>query len=133
MNHQPANDWHSQETYRSMIEFGRGMLRFLLIVNGGGILAILTFVGNLYTKAQCESVPNMVTPVVLFIIGIIFAGLATVTTYLVQFTLFNENMGRTESTWFNHVGWLKITLALITASILVFSIGAFVAVNQLHS
>lgn len=43
------NNWHAQETYRSMMEFARGMLRFTFLANGGAIIALLTFLGDLYS------------------------------------------------------------------------------------
>jgi hypothetical protein len=40
------DDWHAQETYRSMIEFGQGMLRFTFLANGAAVISIMTFLGH---------------------------------------------------------------------------------------
>ena len=37
-----------QETYRSMIQIGTMMIKFCGTVNGGAILALLTFIGLTY-------------------------------------------------------------------------------------
>ena len=123
--------WHAQETYRSMIEFGHGMLRFTFLANGAAIISILTFLGNLYTKGG--TVPSMKGALGLFIAGILLSGVATLTTYLIQFMLYNESIKNLdEDGWGSHVRWLYLTLALIVASMAAFAGGAFCAVSQLQ-
>ena len=124
-------NWHEIETYRSMMDFGRGMLRFTFLANGGSIIAVLTFVGNLYSKGG--NVPSMKCPLVLFIIGVFSSGLAGVSTYFIQFTIINENDEEAaKKNHISHRGWLGITVGLVLVSLLVFTIGAFVAVNRLQ-
>jgi uncharacterized membrane protein YidH (DUF202 family) len=125
------DDWHAQETYRSMIEFGQGMLRFTFLANGAAVISIMTFLGNLYTKGG--AVPSMKVPLILFLLGILLSGVATLTTYFIQFMLFNESVNNQNGDgWGSHVRWLYTTLALIVFSMVAFAVGAFYAVSRLQ-
>lgn len=126
-----GEDWHAQETYRSMIEFGQGMLRFTFLANGAAVISIMTFLGNLYAKGG--AVPSMKVPLVMFLTGILFSGAATLTTYFIQFMLFNESVNNQNGDgWGSHVRWLYSTLALIVFSMVAFAVGAFCAISQLQ-
>jgi len=125
------DNWHAQETYRSMIEFGKGMLRFTFLANGAAVISILTFLGNLYAKG--DPVPNMKVALALFLSGILLSGGATLTTYLIQFMLYNESINNVNGDgWSSHIRWLYITLTLIVLSMLTFASGAFDAVWRLQ-
>ena len=122
------NDWHKLETYKSMIDYGRGMLRFVFLVNGGAIVGIMTFMGNVYAKTG--TVLNMKTPIVIFLLGVLFAGVATATAYMTQFKLFNETVWETKGQgWDSHMRWVAITIALILLSLLAFATGSLLAVS----
>lgn len=124
-------DWHAKETYRSMIEFGHGMLRFTFLANGAAVISILTFLGNLYAKGG--TVPSMKWPLLFFLAGILSSGVATVATYFTQFMLFNESVRNINGDgWKSHVRWLYATLALIILSIIAFAIGSCFAVYRLQ-
>ncbi len=123
--------WHAQETYRSMIEFGHGMLRFTFLANGASVISILTFLGNLYAKGG--TVPSMKGPLAFFLAGILLSGVATLATYLTQFVLFNESVKDMNGDgWSSHVRWLYATLALIILSMMAFAVGSFFAVYRLQ-
>lgn len=123
--------WHSLETYRSMIAFGQGMLRFTFIANGAAIISILTFLGDLTAKGG--EVPSMRGPLGFFLAGVLFSGAATLTTYIIQFMLYNESINTIEGKgWASHVRWLYLTLALIVLSMCMFAIGAYCAVSRLQ-
>lgn len=125
------DNWHTQETYRSMIEFGKGMLRFTFLANGAAVISVLTFLGNLYAKGG--PVPNMKVALASFLAGILLSGGATLTTYFIQFMLYNESINNVDGDgWSSHVRWLYTTLALIVLSMLAFAFGAFDAVWQLQ-
>ncbi|HKI59542.1 MAG TPA: hypothetical protein VKA23_00785 [Mariprofundaceae bacterium] len=125
------NNWHVQETYHSMIEYGQGMLRFAFLSNGASVIAILTFIGDL--SAKSGEIPDMRAPLCIYLIGVISAGLSGMAAYFVQFTLFNESVGNTSGVkWNSHTRWLFIALGLISLSVISFAIGSFVAVSQLQ-
>jgi uncharacterized membrane protein YidH (DUF202 family) len=122
--------WHSQETYKSMIQFGHEMLKYTFLVNGAAIISILTFIGNLQSKTG--GAPSMKEPVFAFIVGIILSGLATVTTYIAQFRLYNESLGAYAASGLkSHMTWLYISLILIFASVFAFATGAYLAASNL--
>ena len=126
-----AEHWHVQETYRSMIQFGQGMLRFTFLANGAAIISIMTFLGDLYTKGG--KAPSMKVPLAFFLVGILFSGIATLTTYLIQFMLYNEAVNNLDGNgWGSHKRWLYITLIIIVMSIIAFAAGSFCAVSQLQ-
>lgn len=126
-----GDNWHAQETYRSMIEFGHGMLRYTFLANGAAIISILTFLGNLYAKGG--DVPRMKGALTFFLVGILLSGVSTLTTYIIQFMLFNESINNiTAEGWRSHVRWLYFTLGLISLSMLSFAVGAYCAVSQLQ-
>ncbi len=39
-------DWHAEETYKSLMLYGNNAIRYVLLINGGAIIALLTFLGN---------------------------------------------------------------------------------------
>ena len=126
-----GDNWHAQETYRSMIEFGQGMLRFTFLANGAAIISILTFLGNLYAKGG--EVPRMKGALAFFLAGVLLSGVATLTTYIIQLTLYNESLNiQNAKGWSSHVRWLYLTLVLITLSMVCFAVGAYCAVSQLQ-
>lgn len=125
-----TKNWHAEETYKSLILFGNTGLRFVLLVNGGAILALLTFVGNLQGKVN--PAPDMTWPFVMFLTGILFGGFATLTAYFTQLTLYNESIGNvTNNESRNHTFWLRRSLALIGLGIVSFGIGSLLAVSRL--
>jgi len=127
----PDEHWHTRETYRSMIGFGQGMLRFTFLANGAAIISILTFLGDL--NAKSVEVPNMKGALAFFLAGVLLSGLATITTYVIQFMLYNETINNIDAKgWGSHVRWLHATLVLVVLSMIAFAVGAFSAVSRLQ-
>jgi hypothetical protein len=122
------HDWHNQETYKSMIQFGHELLKYTFLVNGAAIVALLTFIGNLQTKGVTLC---MQLPISIFIAGVVLAGFATMTTYFVQFFLYNEASEPARGIK-SHLTWFVITLLLIICSIGCFAFGAFIAAQRLN-
>jgi hypothetical protein len=121
-------DWHKQETYKSMIDYGRGMLRFVFLVNGGAIIGIMTFMGNVYSKSG--TILPMKTPIIVFLVGIFFAGLATATAYMAQFKLFNESVWSIKGVgWGAHMRWVFLTMTFLLISLIAFATGSLLAVS----
>jgi len=113
-----------------MIEYGKGMLRFTFLANGGAIIAMLTFLGNLDVKKGTP--PDMFSPLLVFIIGVVLNGMACVITYFIQFTLLNESINRREGKGLAyHRWWFWITVFLLLGSLAAFGMGAIWAVIKL--
>lgn len=123
-------EWHKHETYKSMITYGQGMLRFVFLVNAGAILSILTFLGNVYAKNG--TVLNMRASIVTFLLGLLFAGMASMSAYFIQFMLFRETVDNVQNAgWRSHVRWLTATLACVVISLGCFAVGSLCAVAEL--
>lgn len=124
-------DGHLSETYRSMIQYGHGMLQFGLLTNGGAVLAVLTFIGDLSAKGS--RVPDMFLPIAIFVTGTLITGIAGVSAYVTQLRLFGETRDhQIRRGLHGHVLWLRVTFVLITASILCFGFGAMLAALRLR-
>ena len=123
--------WHAKETYRSMITYGQGMLKFTFLVNGAAIISILTFLGHAYSKPG--TFPSMKLPMVLFVIGLLLSGAAGITAYLVQFMLFNETIRSNPTARLrSHMFWVYVTFIFIFGSLIAFGFGAFDAAIKLQ-
>lgn len=125
-----SDEWHPEETYKSMMQYGQGMLKYTFLTNGAAIIAILSFLGNLY--ARDISFPNMKVPLLLFVAGIIASGLASITSYLTQFWLLREATDDADPKGMkSYRPWLYSTFILVILSLSLFSVGALCAVYQL--
>lgn len=124
------NDWHIQETTRSMIQFGLEMLRYTFLANGASILAILTFLGDL--RAKGGDIPDLRAPVAAFVTGVLLSGIAIFAAYISQFYLYRESMHRRAGKGIRaHLLWLYGTLGIVLAGIGSFAVGAFLAASRL--
>ena len=86
------------ETYKSMIQYGMMMIKFCAAVNGGAILALLTFVGNSYKNGHQL---DMTRPIIIYVIGLFCAGMAMMGAYIIQKTLYEgaDSVWGYRSTW----------------------------------
>ncbi|MEZ5553815.1 MAG: hypothetical protein R3E82_23265 [Pseudomonadales bacterium] len=117
-------EWHSEETYKGLIQLSQTGLKFGALVNGGASIALLALIGDVVGRGV--SVPSLKVPMVLFIVGIALSGFAHVTAYVTQLRLYNESaLGAKESGLGHHVIWLWISLFLVVCSIVLFMIGAY--------
>ena len=123
------SDWHSQETYKSLMLYGSTSIKFVLLVNGGAVIALLTFLGNLIKNDAVHI--DMAWPMGCFFIGIVVGGLSNVTAYLTQLRLFNEGQGVRHAT--PYTTWLNLTVALIVLSIALFAAGAILSLLEMRS
>lgn len=76
---------HSVEMFKSVIESGREALNSLVLVNGGGVIALLGFLGATVAKGLPSPLGLALTlPLVLFGIGVLFGALGFGARYLSQ-------------------------------------------------
>jgi len=114
MSNQEPEIEFNQETYRSMIQIGTMMIKFCGTVNGGALLALLTFIGNAIKNGQQL---DMTFPFILYASGLTCAGFATMTTYIIQKTLYEGS----DSVWVYKFTWVFLILSIacfLVASIL---------------
>ena len=113
MNSQEADIEFDQETYRSMIQLGTLAIKFCGTVNGGAILALLTFVGHTY-KVGVKL--DVTWPFIIYSVGLTLAGFATMATYFVQKDLYDN--GQSVQSFSTAISFIvSSTLCFLTASI----------------
>ncbi|RCN59111.1 hypothetical protein C4900_05125 [Acidiferrobacter thiooxydans] len=132
MNKEPYHEsWHKRETFKSLVSYGQNAVKFVLLVNGGALVAVLGLLGSIYAKT-CAAV-NFQGPAICFVVGLCMGGLGFTSAYLTQLTLYRESIGeRTGSEKLNHMTWVGLTLGLIAVGTLMFLSGALWATSVLH-
>jgi nicotinamide riboside transporter PnuC len=114
------------ETFKSLIQLGPATVKTCFLLNGGGAIALLTFIGNL--RGQGIILGAMEGPMKCFIFGLVCAALAFVFGYLTQFIQFNEPLSFRTG---RHMYPLYVAIVLVVASIVLFGWGAYSATGGL--
>ena len=126
--------WHLQETYKSLISFGTNTVKFVLLVNGGAVIALLTFLGNFLKNTSSTSGQvsiDMGWAMGCFLIGIVVGGIGNLSAYQTQLTLYNEEIGNPQKK--SHTFWLHCTTVLVVIGILLFGVGSILALLELRT
>lgn len=94
----PLKNAADQEMFKSVIEAGQTALKSAILINGGAAVALLAFLGNLLTKEAPKGIavpiPVMGHAMLIFIMGVGLAGLASGFRYLCQW-LYSSDWNRT--------------------------------------
>ena len=120
------NHQHAVETFKSLISISVEGLKALILLNGGAVIAILAYLGQLHS--QHGQVVWARRPVAWFVTGLISAGLCFMGSYFTQLALYQESIHGKKKT---HDRWLWVTFAFAFASIGAFAVGSFTAVAAL--
>lgn len=123
------NETHAAETYKSLISISVEGLKSVLLLNGGSIVAILTYLGHASSGPQLAV--RIKCSLVWFVVGLVTVGFAFVTSYLTQLALYNESINPKSYKGTKHQCYLWVTLALVVLSLASFAFGAFSAVTAL--
>lgn len=126
-NRSPVMDEHQIETYKSMLNIGAEATKALVLLNGGAVVAVLAYLGQVSDRAAVAA--RCRWPTGAFVAGLALAMLSYLPGYMTQYTLFNEGLG--EPLKWHHMTWLKITIAVLVLSLILFSAGAFLAISAL--
>ena len=118
-----TND-HALETFRSLINISVEALKILVLLNGGAIVALLAYLGQVDTRVQLASL--VAHPVRVFVVGLVLGALSFVGSYLTQLSLYSETVFRKTQ---RHHWFLWVTLLLGLASIAAFAWGAFATIG----
>lgn len=120
-----GEDWHIQATFKSLDEFGRSAIRFVLLSNGGALIAILSFFGSIYDQLNSIPTYHKLIPAIIFISGVFLGGLAFAGAYMTQLTLYDETIeDRSFDRCVNHMFYLWCSVAFVITGILCFLFGA---------
>jgi hypothetical protein len=119
--HYNAQQVFANELFKSVITSGQAALKSAILVNGGGAVALLAFIGNIWSKnTGAAAVQALTCSIALFSFGVLGAAVATSFTYLTQLS-YGHNWKKTAVTF--HVASV---LAVIVAYVL-FGCGAYEA------
>jgi hypothetical protein len=118
---------HAIEVFKSLIQISIHGFKLLALINGGAAVAALAFYGNLAAKGS--RIPDMSSPVALFVAGLVLCALSVFTSYQTQLRLYGESFGRLAHG--GHLRWLRVTFALVILSLLAFSAGSIWGVRLL--
>lgn len=107
----PIQKDHDLEMFKSVLEAGQTALKSATIINGGAAAALLAFLGNLLTKDAPQGttfpIPEISFAMLIFVIGVGSAGLASGLRYLSQWSY-----GGNRDSYGNIFNYLSILLGL---------------------
>ena len=119
---------HALETYKSLITISFEVLRSLLLLNGGAIIALLAYLGQ--AKNGAEIAKHATYPLSWFVGGLILSLMAFIGSYLTQLALYQESV-HSETYKGSHTRWLWPSIVVGFLSLVAFAVGAFSAVAVL--
>jgi hypothetical protein len=118
---------HWLETYKSLITIAIEGFKYLALINGGAIVVLLAYLGDVAGKSPPVPSPDMRLPVAAFITGLAFCGIALLGSYITQLKLLNE-IGKPDKPPTPHGVVLWVTIYVYLASLIAFGVGAWTAV-----
>jgi hypothetical protein len=115
------------ELFKSTINAGQNAIRSSFLMNGAATISLLTFIGKLTDSAPAK-VPLFSSSLILFVIGVGLAGLASGITYCTQWFYATSNY-ETKSSLMQNIGSVFniFSIASVVLSYGVFAYGAFSA------
>lgn len=120
---------HFGQSYKELLELGRTTLKAMFALNGGSILAVLTYLGNMKLPPGA----NLFWPICFFVIGLALAPASMIVAYLMQLRLLEELRceiaGRAYRNVHQKLLWLAVSF--VVGSLIFFCIGAVSTAHQL--
>lgn len=118
-----SND-HMMETYRSLITISIEALKVLVLLNGGAIVALIAYLGQVDARVQLAVL--VADPLRLFVVGLVLGALGFIGSYLTQLRLYNESAFNKPQ---RHQIILWGTIVVGLGSIAAFACGAFATIE----
>ena len=101
---QPRSDVLDQQAHERDLEFlratvatARTALTTAMLINAGAAIAVLAFLGNLLQTKATALIPQFATALILYVVGVLVAAVATGTAYISQ-AGFGQELGRRSRT-----------------------------------
>lgn len=117
-------DARALELYRSVLSYAQYAVSIVVLLNGGALIGILSFLGNSSNSALTTALPAMRLASVFFVIGLIAAALGGLTAYMAQFTYFKEMESGPRPFLFSGTTWRVTMLILLFVSTILFAVGS---------
>lgn len=118
-----TEEWHKQETYKSMVSISVEAFKYLALLNGGAAVGVLAAFDRL---TKWIPVYSLQVAMACFIAGLLLDGMAMFCSYLTQLILYGEDMGWNKKR--RHLVFLIVAFIFCALSLLTFSVGAISAV-----
>ena len=119
------------EILKSLVEISNSGFKTLALLNGGGVIAVLTHLGRSNPPREIATV-YVVLSIGAFVFGLVFCAFAYFTSHGTQLALYNEAIQNlinpVQNLIEHHRTWLVWARALCILSILMFLAGSAVAV-----
>jgi len=118
------NNWHTEETYKSLIQISTVIMRFILTANGGAAIALLAFSGNIYSKGIAP--PNLKYAMSAYLAGVVLGGLVCCFSYITQLILYGESSAGNNGE--KHKIPLYIAMVFAVLGIISFGVGSWLSI-----
>ena len=119
------------ETYKSLISISTEGFKALQILNGGAVLAVLTYLAQM-AHTHPDLVSRAKLPISLFLLGLVAGTAVHATSYATQLALHNENRKNINYRGPRKVNfWLGLSSILCAGSLVLFAFGAFSCLDAL--
>lgn len=82
---------HRQETYKTLVTLAVEAVKFCALANGGAVVALLAYLGNVHAKAPQMGAPNLTGAITWFLGGLAFSGVLVAASYATQVLIFNDS------------------------------------------
>lgn len=112
------------ESYKALVTLSVEAFRYLALINGGAIVALLAYLGNV----KGNNLPYLGIPLLWFIGGLVACGIAMVFAYFAQLRLFNDLLATGKFST-GHKTTLRLAVLAYIISLSCFSYGAWLAIQ----
>lgn len=104
----------SMEMFKSVILSGQSAIKFSMVINGGGAISLLAFIGKIWDNNLAKDLlENLSTAIFIFSIGILLSAIASGITYITQ-SLFSYE--KIKMAWFSNI----LAILLVISSYITF-------------
>jgi hypothetical protein len=116
------------ENFKAVIAAGKEAINAAIIINGGAVISLMAFMGNVAAKSEKNFVHLLAFPLLLFGMGVFCGGIAFGTRFISQFlySAWEKPKSVTAGHWFNAFAWLAVVVSGIC-----FAAGIFVCYHSL--
>ena len=111
------NHEHNLEMLRATITTGQSALKSALLINGGAAVALLAFIGSVWSSNKTvEALPEITSALLLYVFGVLAAAVAAGATYFSQAGYGNE-FGKA-SKYVGRIGHVLAVLGVLASYVL---------------
>lgn len=121
------------ELYKSFLSFVQQAVSISIVLNGGALISIMTFIGNIKKDIFLEISKDLKYASLFFVLGVILGGGSAITGYLTQYTYFKEEAYGIRPFYVSGTILRVLLLFLLSLSLAFFAFGSWLAIMSLPS